>query len=124
MHTCVMNSAAETSTDTTTPVCQYCTLAVVWTRVPYGRFVHAATGDADCAPIVTVPTTPEVSAMPATFTPGTARWLSANGHPGYSANFARKVAAFIAAQFDADDIATASVQRYSGMVWAGVRAAR
>lgn len=56
--------------------------------------------------------------------PGTSRWLSANGHPGYGPQFAAKVQAFIAAQFDADDVATASPQRYSGMVWAGVRAAR
>lgn len=27
-----------------------------------------------------------------TFTPGTVRWLSANGHPGYSAETARRVA--------------------------------
>lgn len=53
---------------------------------------------------------------------GTAHWLSANGHPGYSDSFAAKVQAFILASFDTDDVATASVQRYSGMVWAGVKA--
>lgn len=56
--------------------------------------------------------------------PGTSRWLSANGHPGYGQAFAQKVQAFIVGQFDADDIATADTMRYSGMVWAGVRAAR
>lgn len=55
---------------------------------------------------------------------GTARWLSANGHPGYSSAFAARVQAFILAHFDHDDIATASVQRYSGMIWAGVKACR
>lgn len=56
-----------------------------------------------------------------TFKPGTARWLSANGHPGYSADFARKVWAVMSNNFDEVDIATCSTARYSGMIWTSVR---
>lgn len=58
--------------------------------------------------------------MTTTYRPGTARWLAANGHPGYSPTFARNVWTVMMSQFDTDDIATCSVNRYSGMVWAGV----
>lgn len=59
-----------------------------------------------------------------TFKPGTARWLSANGHPGYGADFARNVWAVMRHNFDESDMATCSTARYSGMVWAGVQAVR
>lgn len=32
--------------------------------------------------------------------PGTVKWMAANGHPGYSAAFARRVAAIMAAHPD------------------------
>lgn len=58
--------------------------------------------------------------MSNTIKPGTNRWLTANGHPGYGPDFAAKVWQVMQQQFDADDMATCSTARWSGMVWAGV----
>ena len=62
--------------------------------------------------------------MSKSFTPGTARWLSANGHPNYGSEFAARVYDWMSSHFDADDIAHATVPQYSAMVWAGVRQVR
>jgi len=69
-------------------------------------------------------TSPKEATMRSTTTiarPGTARWLSANGHPGYGTEFARKVWAVLADQYDEHHMATCSGPEWSAMVWGAVR---
>lgn len=65
-----------------------------------------------------------MAATSSTFRPGTVRWLSSEGHPGYGRAFAAQVWANVARFYgEAAYLAAAPAER-SSMVWAGVRAAR
>lgn len=64
---------------------------------------------------------PEAAMSATTIKAGTSRWLSAQGHPGYGSQFAFMVWCYITDTFGADEFDSASTQRQSGMVWAGVR---
>lgn len=50
------------------------------------------------------------------FTPGTIRWLSAAGHPGYSRDSARKVLAYCERQrWDTSDLRLVSAAAFSSL---------
>jgi len=63
----------------------------------------------------------EAAMSATTIKPGTTRWLSSQGHPGYGSQFAFAVWCYITDTFGASEFDNAPTMRQSGMVWAGVR---